>query len=257
MFTDVSPARPTPQRRDAVANRERILQSARELFGEFGLDATLNDIAHHAGVGVGTVYRQFRNRDEIVDALWDEYLERQEDVATRALEEPDPWMGFVRFMEDALAMMAADRGLWTILHSDASKDRQIETLQKRVGFAMPEVVKRAIAAGELRADLEPSDLSVLAVIIGSVADFADASRRDVWRRYLALLLDGLRARVPENDQLPVPALNAAELRLSMETWRPSKRRVPRRKPDPEDSEQALRRRSAPAPVTNGRPRRQR
>jgi AcrR family transcriptional regulator len=256
MSTNLSPARPTPRRRDAAANRERILQSARDLFGKFGLDATLNDIAHHAGVGVGTVYRHFRNRDEIVDALWDEYLERQGDVATRALDEPDAWTGFVRFMEDALAMMAADRGLWTILHSDASKDRQIASLQTRVGFAMPEVVKRAMAAGVLRSDLEPSDLSVLAVIIGSVADFADAARRDVWKRYLALLLDGLRARPHEDNLLPVAALNGDELRLAMETWRPSRRRVPRREPDQADSARARNRRSSAAPAAAHRARRE-
>lgn len=246
MSTHLSNARPTPTRRDAAANRERILQSARELFADFGLDATLNDVAHHAGVGVATVYRNFRNREDLVDALWDEYLKRLREVESRALEEEDAWRGFVCFMEDMSALIAADRGLWTILHSDANKEQQIATLQSSIGFAMPEVVKRAIAAGELRSDLEPSDLSVIAVVVGSVADFADAARREVWKRYLALLLDALRTGATERSRLPIEALNAAELRLAMETWRPPKRREANREPNRSETARG-RPRGRPAP----------
>src|ERR1700710_1950173 len=91
-------------RRDAAENRERLLTAAAELFALRGLDATLNDIAHHAGVGVATAYRRFANKQEVIDALFEQGLVDVADEANQALAEPDPWIGLVTFLERSLDM---------------------------------------------------------------------------------------------------------------------------------------------------------
>src|ERR1700712_1006023 len=93
-----------PLRKDAERNRERLLAAARELFATRGLEVTLNDIAHQAGVGVGTAYRRFANKEEVIDALFEEGLRDVADVANEALAMPDAWTGLVLFLERSLYM---------------------------------------------------------------------------------------------------------------------------------------------------------
>src|ERR671926_1669626 len=97
-------------RRDAAANRERLLNAASELFAEHGLNVTLNDIAHHAGVGVGTAYRRFANKEEVIDALFEQRLQDVAEVAQQALDNPDAWNELQTFLETALHMRHGDRG---------------------------------------------------------------------------------------------------------------------------------------------------
>src|SRR3954464_6326458 len=97
-----------PLRRDAELNRERLLAAARELFATRGLHVTLNDIAHHAGVGVGTAYRRFANKEEVIDALFEQGLQDIADLATEALANPDAWAGLVLFLERSLHMQFGD-----------------------------------------------------------------------------------------------------------------------------------------------------
>src|SRR3954452_23985090 len=100
-----------PLRKDAAKNRERLLASARELFAEHGLGVTLNDIAHHAGVGDGTAYRRFANKEEVIDALFEERLQPVEAAARESLEEPDPWLALTGYLERTLQLQFGDRGL--------------------------------------------------------------------------------------------------------------------------------------------------
>src|SRR4051795_1323512 len=116
-----SRASPT-MRRDAEANRERLLAAAGELFAERGLDVTLNDIAHHAGLGVGTAYRRFANKEEVIDALFEERLQAVAGVANEALDDPDPWQGLVSFLERSLDMQFGDRGLNQIMNNSRLGD---------------------------------------------------------------------------------------------------------------------------------------
>src|SRR3954447_25020546 len=104
-------------RKDAALNHERLLAAARELLAERGLNVTLNDIAHHAGVGVGTAYRRFANKGEVLDALFDERLEEVMASAAAALEHADAWEGFVGFLERSLRMQLEGRGITVILNN--------------------------------------------------------------------------------------------------------------------------------------------
>src|SRR5690349_24529453 len=88
-----------PLRADAERNRARILAAAAEVFADRGLDASLDDIAAAAGVGVGTVYRRFPDKDALIDALFEVKIDRARALATEALEFEDPWEGFVFFID--------------------------------------------------------------------------------------------------------------------------------------------------------------
>ena len=100
-----------PLREDAALNRERLLAAAGELFAERGLDVTLNDIAHHAGVGVGTAYRRFANKEDVIDALFEQRLDELAAVAARRRwTDPDAWRGLVSFLERSLTCSSATAG---------------------------------------------------------------------------------------------------------------------------------------------------
>src|SRR4051794_17057017 len=99
-----------PLRADAERNRARILAAAAEVFAERGLDASLDDIAAHAGVGIGTVYRRFPDKDALIDALFEDKIDQAVALADEALEIEDPWEGFTTFMRGMCRMQAQDRG---------------------------------------------------------------------------------------------------------------------------------------------------
>src|SRR3954468_22325949 len=125
-------------RRDAAANRERLLAAAGELFAERGLAVTLNDIAHHAGVGVGTAYRRFANKEEVIDALFEQRLQEVAAVAQESLQDPDPWNGLVSFLERSLDMQFGDRGLNEIINTPSLGDARVSEARDRIAPPDPE-----------------------------------------------------------------------------------------------------------------------
>src|SRR6187551_3752942 len=100
-----------PLRADAERNRRRILVAAAEVFAKRGLDAGLDEIARHAGVGTGTVYRRFPDKALLIDALFESRIDSLLEVARTALARPDAWDGLVHFLEKSIEMQQADRGL--------------------------------------------------------------------------------------------------------------------------------------------------
>lgn len=98
-------------RKDAERNRQRVLDAARELFTLKGMEATLNDVARHAGVGVGTVYRRFATKEDLVEAIFDSGIDEVVCLAESALRQDNSWDGFVWFVERHCQLTATDRGL--------------------------------------------------------------------------------------------------------------------------------------------------
>lgn len=188
-----------PLRRDASRNRERILEAARELFAERGLEVTMDEIARHAGVGVGTVYRRFRQRGEIIEALFEQRMEDYLALAEASLADPDPWHGLVEFLERGLAMQAADRGLKELLVGRGHASESGARVRARVLPMVEKLVVRAQEAGVLRPDIGTLDVPMVSLMVGQVIDFSHEVAPELWRRYLALLLDGLRS-----DRSPLP-----------------------------------------------------
>lgn len=209
--TDPVPAT-RPLRADAARNQQRILDAARDLFAERGFDITLDQVAEHAGVGVGTVYRRFANKLELLHGVLDRNVEKLAESAEAAAEHPDPWQGLVEFCDYACANLADNRALAEVLlslHADLS-DR-FGTVRERVQPAAERLVEQAKSAGGLRPDAEVGDFFALFHMVGGFADFARPVAPHAWRRYLAIVLDGLRATGGPRDPLPERGLTDDEI----------------------------------------------
>ncbi|MCU1530426.1 MAG: hypothetical protein JWP75_4189 [Frondihabitans sp.] len=191
------------KRKDAMLNNERLVQAAREVFARDGLSATLEDIAKHAGVGIGTVYRNFASKREIVETLYDAAIDSVLAELHTALKIEDPWLALVAFFEVTAAHQARDLGLCETFLGRSGVGPNESTAEKLVGVLSP-LFERATKAGVLREGVTVTDIYPIFAMLNSVYRVSDVSP-DLWRRYLALLLDGLRAT--ERPVLPVPAMD--------------------------------------------------
>lgn len=208
-----APPAARPLRRDAERNRQRILRAAAEVFTERGLQATLDDVAHRAGVGVGTVYRRFRDKEALVEVLFTERVDTLVGYAEDALAEPDPWTGLTTFLGQAASLISGDRGMRQILMFANYGRGRVDQARARLLPVVSLLIQRAQEAGAVRADLRPTDVPLIQFMCGAAAEYAGHVRPDIWRRYLALLIDGLR---PGNaTALPEPALSPDEMVRAM------------------------------------------
>jgi AcrR family transcriptional regulator len=199
-----------PLRKDAARNRERILEAARDLFQARGLSASLNDIAHHAGVGVGTVYRHFPNKDELVEGLFEQRVAEIVARMEAALEDPDPWHGLTEFVRYSTDMQAADRGLKDALGGH----HQLERISKIRAKLMPlgeALVGRAHAAGQLREDIGASDLPVLQAMIAGLIDATVDTSPMLYRRFLDIMIRGMAVRPQDEPPLTAAALEPEQI----------------------------------------------
>jgi AcrR family transcriptional regulator len=178
------------RRADAIANRERVLRAARECFAE-GLDAQIHDIAKRAGVGVGTVYRHFENREALVEALAVDCIGDLQVHARAALEEPDAWTALERFVWGASEKVAGD-----VLSAESVAVTAPSGGMKRCSAELSDMIRelatRARAAGALRADMSPEQVESILRHLGGAVRGAERSGFE-WRSYVRVVLDGLRA----------------------------------------------------------------
>jgi AcrR family transcriptional regulator len=198
-----------PLRADAERNRQRLLAAARELFATRGLHVTLDDIARHAGVGTGTAYRRFANKDALIEALMVDRINEIGTVARECLDDPDPWNALAGFFEKALALQASDRGLKDILWSSGHGREQVVHARRAIAPPVTQLVRRAVAAGVVRADMSTSDVPLINFMLNAIADFSRDDRPELYKRYLAIVLDGLKPR-DGVEPLPVDALSVRE-----------------------------------------------
>lgn len=206
---------PRPLRRDAERNRQRILRAAAEVFTARGLQASLDDVARHAGVGVGTVYRRFPDKESLAEALFEERVEAMVALAEKALAEPDSWAGLVSFLEGACTQMATDRGLQEIImYASYGRDRTGRA-RARMQPLVTSLVRRAQQDGKLRSDLGATDMLFVELMVSAAARYAEPAKPEIWRRYLALIIDGLRPERAGTTPLPEPALQPNEMHVVM------------------------------------------
>ncbi|RZL84692.1 MAG: TetR/AcrR family transcriptional regulator [Rhodococcus sp. (in: high G+C Gram-positive bacteria)] len=208
----------TTLRKDAARNRERLLAAGREVFAQRGLEATLNDVAHHAGVGVGTAYRRFANKEELIDAILVQQVEELEAILADALAEPDPWEGLVQYLERSLDVQAKDRGMAQVFSGQYARPQKYDWGRDRLAPLVERVADRAREAGLLREDVTGADLILLQVALNTIATTAQdgwtPDGRDdageLYRRYLWIFLDGLSPHRDRTSPLPVPPLTTDE-----------------------------------------------
>ena len=187
---------------DAERNRQRIVAAARELFAEVGLEVPIEEIARRAGVGVGTLYRRYPTRADLIAAAFEPKIAAYAEAARKALSDPDPWRGFCGYVEQICAMQACDRGFTTVLTMTFPTAKRFEADRDRARADITTLVERAKAAGKLRADFADTDMPMfLMANAGVLAATADAAP-DTWRRLVGYLLQACAAEAAQ--PLPDP-----------------------------------------------------
>jgi AcrR family transcriptional regulator len=191
-MSQVAPGEARPLRADARRNREKVLEAARTVFSEQGRDAQMDDVARHAEVGVGTVYRHFPTKEALIEALILDSFGRIVVEAREALGVEDPWQAFEQVLWRGAEIMAADRALSEVFASQPGPEPEDMPVMQELHDTVQALIRRAQAAGALRDDLVLDDIPMLMCGIGSATKKGHACA-EPWRRHLQIVLDGMRA----------------------------------------------------------------
>jgi AcrR family transcriptional regulator len=181
-------------RADAVRNRERVLEAAKAVFSAGGPDASLEAVARRAGVGIGTLYRHFPTREALFEAVYRREVEQLGELSEQLKSEPDPVEALRRWLRSNVEFVATKKGMSAALalaaHGKSSEliAFSFERLTKAVGA----LLDRAVAAGEIRADVSPEDL--LRALIGMCYLHDQPGWQASVIRLLDVFIDGLRVR---------------------------------------------------------------
>lgn len=187
-------APPRALRADAQRNRASVLDGARTAFREEGVDADMASIAHRAGVGVGTVYRHFPTKEALLEALTLDHFERLAEIAEGIeAQAVDPWTAVERHVWQSANYTAEDFGMCEVLSRAPPTIAGMPAAQ-RLRQASWRIVEKAKAAGVLRDDATADDIPLMMCGFGRIAAAARAGAPMDWRRYLQIMVDGLRAR---------------------------------------------------------------
>lgn len=197
-----------PLRRDAERNRERVIATARRVFARDGLNASMASVAREAGVGIATIFRRFPTKEELVAAVFADRMDAYADAVAVALDDPDPWHGFIGYIETACAMQAADQGFADVLTTTFPTAKAMEERRNEAYEGMVRLINRAKATGRLREDFDPSDLVLIHMANAGVVNACGDSAPDAWRRVVALFIQSVEAPArgplppsPEHDDL--------------------------------------------------------
>ena len=198
-----------PRRRDAQERRDKLLAAAQREFAAHGVDASLEKIARDAGVAIGTLYRHFPTRLDLLMAAFKPRLEEFLDGAAKALEMDDPWEGFVCYLENLFGVQAGDRGFNDFLSRRFPGNADTEHIHDQMCRQIEDVLTRAQEAGEARPDITQADIVNLIWSLGPIIDATSTTAPNAWRRYLYLMLDAYRAE--RAHSLPEPPMTEKQL----------------------------------------------
>lgn len=203
-------SQPRRLRSDAARNRQALIDAAQRLFAARGLAVTLDDIAAEAGVNVATAYRHFSNKHELAGAFLGQIIDQAIAIAQHAAETEDPWQGLAAFLSQALALTAANRGLHDVFTPGYAAE-WLDRLDRRIDPILRKLISRGQQAGAVRDDLTPGDLGVILQMLAIVSDIPTDDQPTLRRRYLELILAGLR---PASTPLPGTAPSPAQTRAA-------------------------------------------
>ncbi|GAA2614836.1 helix-turn-helix domain-containing protein [Streptomyces axinellae] len=209
MTTLVSPRpddAPRALRADALDNRHRIIEAARQSFATRGLEeVTMREVARRAGVGVATLYRRFPTKEALVSEVFAAQMAACVALVDDALAESDPWRGFCMVIEKVCAMQAVDRGFSRASLANVSDEAGFARSLDHNARGFAALTRRAKESGQLRADFGPGDLRLLLMANAGIVANAPDSAPAASRRLVALLLQSLRAH-PADPPVPLPAV---------------------------------------------------
>lgn len=191
-----------PLRRDAQRNRDRIVAATRAAFQERGLDVGVDEIARRAGVGMGTLYRHFPNKDALIDAIVDARFAELTGAAERALEAARAWDGVEGFLAVAVELQATDRGFKDALAARGRDEPRVKAARRKLHAVIERLVNRGREEGALRPDLAGEDIIVLLWATARIVERGGEVGAQQAVRFVAMHLDGLR---PSAATEPLPA----------------------------------------------------
>jgi AcrR family transcriptional regulator len=212
------------RRSHARRNHGLLVAAAREVFAERGAEASLEEIARRAGVGVGTLYRHFATREALVEAVYERRIGELAAAAESALAEADGWLGLVGLLERILEAQAGDRLLKDVILRSPPGAGRVESAREEMRALFERVLARARDQGSLRGDFAFADLALLLWSFSPVIDATAEAAPGAWRRHLHWLLDGMRATsaTPQAE----PPLSGEQLGAAIQALR--SRRLGRR-----------------------------
>jgi AcrR family transcriptional regulator len=184
---------PRPRRADAERNRTRILRAASELFAERGPDASMPELAERAGVGVGSLYRAFGDKEQLLGAVRAERMRWFARQLEHAAEAPDAWAAFEAAIWKGAALQVKDRALHRAA-ADAVVVEEFREAKAAVRAALGRLIERAQEQGTMRPDVRPDDIPMLLDGVGLTREAGRAGQPSRWERHLAIVIDGLRAQ---------------------------------------------------------------
>jgi AcrR family transcriptional regulator len=191
-------------RADAERNRERLLAAAREVFAEQGLDASTNEVARRAGVGVATLFRRFPTRDDLVEAVFAQKMADYVGAIDAALANPDPWIGFCGYIERVCEMQAADRGFADLLTLSFPGAKALQAERDTSAEALDELIDRAKAVGKLREEFAHQDVALVLMANAGVVTATRGAAPDAWQRIVGYLIQSFAADAACASAPPLP-----------------------------------------------------
>ncbi|GAA2051127.1 TetR/AcrR family transcriptional regulator [Catenulispora yoronensis] len=193
-----------PLRADAARNRALLLAAAADEFAEKGLEASVADIARRAGVGKGTVFRHFPTKDDLIAAIVLDRVEVLGALGTHLLDAPDPGTALLEFLT-AAAQQRQQQDLSFLQEAGDSLPAIVES-RTRMYQTIHNLVDRARDHGAIRDDITGTDVILLMCAPNYVTGYVPDAPPDLWRRYLALIFDGLRPEGAHPLPQPPPTL---------------------------------------------------
>ncbi|MBG0567572.1 TetR/AcrR family transcriptional regulator [Actinoplanes aureus] len=193
-------------RADAARNRALLLAAAEAAFAERGLDVSVADIAQRAGIGKGTVFRHFPTKDDLLAEVMLDRVHALTHAGKRLATADDPGAALLEFL--TLAAERQQQNDLSVLREAHAVNERLSDARAAMFAQIDTLVGRAREAGAIRADVTGTDVALLMCAPGHVAGFAPHGGPDLWRRYLAIIFDGLRPHGARPLPVPPPTENS-------------------------------------------------
>ncbi|MEU2257761.1 TetR/AcrR family transcriptional regulator [Nocardia xishanensis] len=211
-------------RADAARNRRRILEAADELLAQYGERVTLDDVAEAAGVGVGTAYRHFGNKHNLITEILEHYLGQIGEIAASAARRRDPWCGLVQMLEETCELVAGNRAFMAAMTGSHENTAVFDRYEALISRPLGEILERARAEKLVHPEIAISDIFGVISMVHGGAIFTHTVDANHWRRYLTLLLNGIRSDRSPGLPLRPSALSVEQKRQARQIAMARRRR---------------------------------